>query len=195
MQTILPKAEVHRTFSVSTLWRHSIRTAAAASMLAKISGAWESEQAFAAGLIHDLGILVEIESDRELLAQVVAKVSEFCPTDQHETMRALELKNFGADHQHFGFAMCQAWGFPDALNYVAAHHHEPLAFESPHQKLAAIVYLAEDFCADCEHGVSSEPTAIAANPEILACIGMTAEEFNNAGESMIQAADDIEAAF
>ncbi len=195
MHTILPKSEIHRTFSVNTLWRHSIRTAAAASLLAKKSGAWEPDQAFTAGLIHDLGLLVEIESDRDVLAEVMTKVSKFHPSEQKDAMRPLEMEKYGADHQHFGSAMCKAWGFPEALLYVAAHHHEPLEIDSPNQKLAAIVYLAEEISGDCEHGVSNEAERAEVDPEMLACIGLNPEDYEGIIESMIQAADDIETAF
>lgn len=195
MQTILPRAEIHRSFSVTNLWRHSIRTAAAASLLAKKTGACDPDQAFAAGLIHDLGLLVEIENDRNALAAIMEEVAEFPSGDQKEMMRSLELKSYGADHQHFGAAMCSAWNFPDALHFVAANHHDPLAIESPNQVLAAVVHAAEAISGDCEHGIDCSVDAAGVSPDILACIGISAEEFEDAVELMTQAADDIEAAF
>lgn len=195
MQTILPKAEIHRAFSVTDLWRHSIRVAAAAGSLAKSSGVWEPEQAFAAGLIHDLGLLVEIETDRDIMSTIMNEVALAVPNNQPEVMRKLELEFYGADHQHFGTAMCTAWGFPGVLADVAAYHHEPLSIDADHRKLAAIVFLAEEVESDCEHGVVNTRDRMEVNPEILACLEMTAESFEALTESMSQAADDIEAAF
>ncbi|MCP5024281.1 MAG: HDOD domain-containing protein [bacterium] len=195
MQTILPKAEVHRSFSVINLWRHSIRTAAAASLLAKKTGACNPEQAFAAGLIHDLGLLVEIEEDRDALASIMGEVAKLSTGDQRDMMRSLELESYGADHQHFGAAMCTAWNFPGALQYVAAHHHDPLAIDSPHQTLAAVVHAAELISGDCEHGIDCSVDAADVSPDIIASIGLRPDEFETTTELMIKAADDIEAAF
>ncbi|MCA9000516.1 MAG: HDOD domain-containing protein [Planctomycetes bacterium] len=195
LQTILPKAEIHRSFSVNNLWRHCLRTAAGAQILARESKAWEPEQAFAAGLIHDLGLLVEIEADRDVLASIIKQVEQTCADEQADYIRELELQFYGADHQHFGAAMCQAWGFPTKLASVAAHHHDPFALDPENQALAMIVCLAEEVVGDCEHGVSNDRPRQKPDSAMLEHIGMTEEGFEDLVEAMIQAADDIESAF
>ncbi|MFT4647127.1 MAG: putative nucleotidyltransferase with HDIG domain [Glaciecola sp.] len=195
LQTILPKAEIHRAFSITNLWRHSIRTAAAASLLARESESWNPEEAFAAGLIHDLGLLVEIETDRDKLSSIIKEVEKAAPGDQRAAIRELELQCFGADHQLFGSAMCAAWGFPSRLADVAEHHHSPLSFDSPNQKLVVTVRLAEEIAGDCEHGVTNLNAQITADPDLLDCLGLTPERFEALVEIMTQAADDLEGAF
>lgn len=195
MRSIMPAANIHHRFSVIALWRHSIRTAAAACVLARESGAWEPEEAFAAGLIHDLGMLVEIEVDQKALGTVVDGVTKASPEDHEQTILALELATFGADHQHFGAAMCKLWGFPPALQDVAAHHHDPSQLGLPSRKLATLVNLAKQVSVDCEHGIRKELGEPVIDHEALACLGIDEHAYEGLVSAMIEAADDIEAAF
>ena len=195
LQAVLPKADVHRSFSVAALWRHSIRTAAAACVLAREADAWEPEEAFAAGLIHDLGLLVEIESDREVLSEVFEEVLRLPREEQGAAMRSIETTRFGADHQHFGSAMCEAWGFPEALRDVAAHHHDPQALPEASRKLACVVSLARAISAHCEHGLTLEAGEVLPAPGDLASLGLAGADFEALIEPMQTAAEEIEAAF
>jgi HD-like signal output (HDOD) protein len=130
-----------------------------------------------------------------VLATIIKLIETTPPEDQTRVIRQLELELYGADHQHFGSAMCLAWGFPPILASVAAHHHDPMALDPKDQALAIIVCLAEEVVGDCEHGVSNDRGRTEPDPAMLARLGLHEESFESLVESMIEAADDIEAAF
>jgi HD-like signal output (HDOD) protein len=52
------------TFSARELWTHSNVTAAAAKMVANTLRLGLADEAFLAGLIHDIGLMVEMQADR-----------------------------------------------------------------------------------------------------------------------------------
>src|SRR4051794_30971322 len=62
-------------FSAKMLWTHSVVTAATAKMLCDKLGFAVSDEAFLAGLIHDIGIMVEMQYDRNKLIEVLQKVT------------------------------------------------------------------------------------------------------------------------
>src|SRR5262245_2015939 len=61
-------------FSARDLWTHSNVTAAAAKVVANNLKIGLSDEAFLAGLIHDIGIMVEMQYDRNKLIEVLRAV-------------------------------------------------------------------------------------------------------------------------
>src|SRR5262245_26755556 len=118
--------ELSPKFSARDLWIHSIATAAAGKLLCDKLKLGRPDEAFLAGLIHDIGIMVEMQSDRHKLVEVFDQIefgSDGVPTTD---MREVERRILGADHEAFGAALCEAWKFPKTFTAVAGHHHDPM---------------------------------------------------------------------
>src|SRR5262245_3783968 len=62
------------SFSARELWTHSNITAAAAKMVANSLHLGLADEAFLAGLIHDIGLMVEMQYDRNKLIEVLRAV-------------------------------------------------------------------------------------------------------------------------
>jgi putative nucleotidyltransferase with HDIG domain len=97
------------------LFLHGIRTARAASELArrKLAPTPGAEQAFLAGLLHDVGMSIAM---RSYAAREQAK--KIAPLDQAALDRVLH-----AVHVEVGVDLHRTWNLPPALLEVVAHHH------------------------------------------------------------------------
>jgi putative nucleotidyltransferase with HDIG domain len=109
-----------RGFDVTEFWRHSIAVAVAAKYLAKQTRLKDPDNAFAAGLLHDVGKLVMLQFLPELFDCVWESICrEGIPF--HEA----EQKHLPIDHAVIGAHIGRTWQFPPALVEAIAYHHKP----------------------------------------------------------------------
>src|SRR6476619_6402251 len=94
-------------FTAKDLWTHSIAVAVAGRELAKEMEVQIADEAFLCGMIHDIGLLVSLQTAPEQLRRV-------CETVQKEggDFTAVERGLTGTDHQYLGATLTEAWKFP-----------------------------------------------------------------------------------
>jgi putative nucleotidyltransferase with HDIG domain len=120
------------------LWNHSLLVANFSRWLAQAFSYPDPEEAYVAGLLHDMGKLV--------LDQFVAKDYDqiYALVNAHNlTFWEIEHQFFGIDHAGVGGLMATRWGFPESLSQAIQYHHSPAKTQNK-QKLTAIVTLADD---------------------------------------------------
>ena len=119
------------------LWDHSVVTASLARYVAEAVGYRDLEEAYVAGLLHDIGKLVldqYVHVDSNVLVELMNR--------QHLQLWQAEEKIFGLDHGAVGGLMAQKWQFPTSLaDAIRCHHWPSLASVRP--ELAAIVNIAD----------------------------------------------------
>ena len=105
------------------LWRHSIKTAIAARLISRHARRpLDSNQAFTAGILHDIGKVV-LSSFLEGEAQQMAlSVGE--GRDSASYLDA-ETKRLGSNHCEAGLALAAHWKLPECYRAAIAWHHEP----------------------------------------------------------------------
>ncbi len=133
--------KLEKDFDIGKFWRHSLLVGIIAKHLARDFGYRISGEAFTAGLLHDIGILVIAQYFKKEFQQIVqvGKRREF-PFEQIER-RFLD----NATHYEIGSWLAERWNFPDQLIEAISYHHQPhLAVKNP--QLASLVYLAEYIC-------------------------------------------------
>jgi putative nucleotidyltransferase with HDIG domain len=105
-------------FSVDLLQRHSLATA---NLAARLLGTKEkSEDAFMAGLLHDIGKLVFAQEYPEHLERIRTAMR----TDERPEF-VLEQELAGVSHAEIGAYLLGLWGLPDSIVQAVAHHHMP----------------------------------------------------------------------
>lgn len=161
-------------FELKELWNHSIAVATVASNIANLSGDGAySDQAFLAGLIHDLGIIVEMQTCSEF-PQMLAALD----ADETLTFRQAEQQVLGVTHEDFGAGLCRKWNFPPTLEAVTGFHHRPLQAPLEFQTLPAIVHVADLLAAELDVGYTGTVETQTVAPEVLTLLGLTDTELD-----------------
>ena len=101
------------------LWKHSIRVAAGCEYLAKLTKIMDSDEAFIAGFIHDVGKIVLNMTDTKLYGKVIDVVN-----DGADILDA-ERKYFDSDHVKTGSLLAKRWQLPILLANIISYHHNP----------------------------------------------------------------------
>jgi HD-like signal output (HDOD) protein len=127
-------------------WKHSVAAAAAARVLAEESGQPDAEEAFVAGLLHDLGaLLMELVIEPGRYRQVMKDATDVI---------AAEDAAFGINHAKAGQILLRHWRLPEPLCHCIRFHHHPEAYRSDATKLTAFVAAGDQFTGAL--GVASE---------------------------------------
>jgi putative nucleotidyltransferase with HDIG domain len=110
----------NHSLSLKQLWTHCLKIAVAAKRLARYErlSAAEAEEAFVAGLLHDIGKLV-LSANAPADYQLVTKRSRAGEMSVSE----LEQEVFGATHAQVGAYLLGLWGLPDAIIDAVESHH------------------------------------------------------------------------
>ncbi|MEO6094467.1 MAG: HDOD domain-containing protein [Fibrobacteria bacterium] len=119
-------------------WKHSISVAMLSRHIGRFTGAYskqEEEELFCMGLLHDLGVMIEMESGQ------FGRVNQ---TLQGGNLTLSETENlvFGFDHGRLGRVVAEQWNFPGDLVDAIACHHQPELSKDFYRKVI-VVHLAD----------------------------------------------------
>ena len=122
-------------FSMDLLQRHSLVTANIAARL--LTHTEKSEDAFAAGLLHDIGKLIFVQEYPEHVERIRrAMFTDWRP--EH----LLEKERVGATHADVGAYLLGMWGLPDSAVQAVANHHTPERIKDVGFDVSAAVHVA-----------------------------------------------------
>jgi putative nucleotidyltransferase with HDIG domain len=147
------------------LWVHSVTLAVATRSLTARLRAGDPDEAFTAGLLHDVGRLVLAMRFRDDYWQAVGGAGERGPVE------TIESATFGVDHAEVGGWMLEAWSLPQGIVEAVRLHHTGMARRGVPGVLAAANRLLA--LADATSGIL-EPEAVPLL-ETLAERGITAD--------------------
>jgi HD-like signal output (HDOD) protein len=134
-------------FTAKDLWTHCMAVAVTARELARQLKLPIADEAFLAGMIHDVGILVALQ----LWPERVRQVCEMSKKEGAADFCAIERQIHGFDHQQLGAALAEHWKFPRSCQLVAGYHHSPTTLDND-RKLVSLVFIADTICCQGNHG-------------------------------------------
>ncbi len=176
---IFSDLQVDHGIDLKDLWTHSISTAVWARGLSlRTTPRADPEEAFVAGLLHDLGKLFFCSRLREEYGKAVSRAAaEGIP------LYRVERDLIGYDHAEVGCRLLEHWGIPVLYRGVVQHHHHPshgFPDGSYPQTLCRIVHLANRLSRErrTRPGEKTGPREIP--PGILKALGLTPEEMERA---------------
>jgi HD-like signal output (HDOD) protein len=155
-------------FAARDLWRHCVAAGVAARLLANAVHLPQVDEAFVAGLVHDVGLIVAQQlfpaKLREVATACLSNPQDFCAT---------EIAVIGADHQALGWALASRWKFPPGLRHAIAYHHEPWALQPELRRMAATVYVADTLICQAKLGFWLTASRQAVSDETLGLVELS----------------------
>ena len=98
-------------------WEHTLYTAIVAKSLATLTSYKDPEEAYQAGLLHDIGKLIfENHSKQEYSALVNTNT----PVDE---LLKSEQEKYSVTHDEIGAQLLEIWGLPDVISEAIKYHH------------------------------------------------------------------------
>lgn len=128
-------------------WRHSFAVASLARRMAAGIPGVDADEAYVAGLIHDIGKLVMLDHFGELYGQVVMAAQ-----DGVKPLFMLEREILETDHAVVGHALCLHWKIPASITRAVAEHHDE--DDSAARTVADVVRNANDLAKAAHVGNS-----------------------------------------
>jgi putative nucleotidyltransferase with HDIG domain len=153
-----------------SLWEHSFATAICADKTTSVLRLRGSEEAFTAGLLHDMGKVVLgtfVEVDDQPIKDLVAL--EGLSFDEAER-RVLDV-----DHAEVAAELLASWNLPEEVVAAARWHHDPAGADGRHQQIVDIVHLADALAMRAGWGAGVDMGQYRVAEEAMHRIGMTAE--------------------
>ncbi|MEL6107464.1 MAG: HDOD domain-containing protein [Planctomycetota bacterium] len=99
--------------------KESLAVATAARLVAERTGSVNADEAFLAGVMHDVGKLVLFNAAGE-------EYDELLKRHPGGNSTAEERERFGATHPQLGSNCGASWGVPHDINIAISNHHESL---------------------------------------------------------------------
>ena len=124
----------------TVFWRHSLGCAMVCRKFSEKMGAHDHDKAYMAGLLHDIGFMVNCMAFPEEFAGAVKHaLQEQMPLDE------AERATMGFTHCETGRALAEKWHLASDMVQVIAHHHTPELSEGA-EPLVALVHLSDLLC-------------------------------------------------
>jgi putative nucleotidyltransferase with HDIG domain len=134
------------------LWSHSLAVALASRILSARVGHSDTEQAFLAGLLHDVGEMILLHGDPKGFEQLGHEVQQ-----TQCAMIDKEQEVYGFDHTLIGLTLLDSWNIDSAIGQAVLHHHAEMNEDS--NSLGAILATADYFCFKADLGFFAAPRA------------------------------------
>ena len=160
------KSEKHRGYTREGLWNHMIGVGMVAQHIAGLVKNVPPQEAYLAGLLHDLGLILIDQYLHRSFCRIVDLLAE------KNRLCNLELQLLGFDHAGLGQFVTQEWHLPEHLSVSVGSHHTPEQYSGPHRNIVYVVALANFFCHSRDVtslGVRSVETP---SPELFAELGI-----------------------
>ncbi len=151
--------------AAGALWQHSLAVAFSARRLAVEVHLAPVEEAFVAGLLHDIGKIVLSTHAGPVFDEIGARARAGGIPFHH-----VEAEVLGFDHAELGARVAAMWSFPPELEEAIRFHHDPgQATLKP--LLAHVVHLADVACMMLGVGLGTDGLAYEVCPTTLEVLG------------------------
>jgi len=132
--------EIHG-YSRKTLWEHSIGVALCGKLLYRREFRRSGGEMYTAGLLHDIGIIVEDQFLRDELISILANMK-----NNESDLHSEETAVLGYCHEDIGRGLAERWDFPEELCCVMGKAERPDPEESPSSLMGDTLCLANCAC-------------------------------------------------
>ncbi|MCL4510604.1 MAG: HDOD domain-containing protein [Bacteroidetes bacterium] len=145
------KGSALKHFDPKKFWKHAIDTATAGRSLAKEMKYRLPGEAYAVGLLHDVGTLVLYRYFRDDFEEIQRLIFE-------ENLQPLQAEAvaIGTTHADVGAWITDKWSFPSYFVEAIRFHHTP-GYAETNPELTAIVHVANQIASVNGYSCSDQP--------------------------------------
>jgi putative nucleotidyltransferase with HDIG domain len=173
-----------RLFSRTDFWHHSLACAIASKIICRhLQG--DEEEAFAAGLLHDIGKVIIDQYVTDKFIHILSQTRKF-----HISILNVETEVLGFNHLDTGTMIAQKWMLPASITEVIRYHHEP-ACAPRFPGLAAVVNIANSLAQAMEIGNSGNRFVPLVEPGLFSWLQMAIDLIEPIMEQTRQQFDKI----
>ena len=129
------------TYCRGNLWKHLVSVGICARMIANRLDSADGEDMFLAGLLHDIGIILEDQHVHDTFSAVIESLRE------GTSLSAAERNRFGFDHTMMGEKIGELWGFPDCVKAAIRYHHMSTSYRGTEGTTVRCVEVANLICS------------------------------------------------
>ena len=144
--------EIVSGYSGSSLWKHSIAVALLGKMIHRREFGERGDNAYAAGLLHDIGIIIEHQFLENEFRDILDKSAL-----ERTNLSKAEHDILGFTHTDIGEVLAEHWSFPDELVVAIRNHHNPDRAPQDFSKFASTLYVADYLCQERGIGYGDAP--------------------------------------
>lgn len=165
-------------YSRQGLWDHMVGAGMAAQLIAKSCRRNRPQEAYLAGLLHDVGLILIDQHLHQPFCDVIDALTEETPVCEIET------RVLGFDHAALGEYVAARWSLPERVTAAIGYHHAPDRYEGPHRDIVSAVALADFLC----HRRDLSPLGISRTHvptvPLLAELGLNRQRFSQLVEQL-----------
>ncbi|OGR17798.1 MAG: hypothetical protein A3K53_05260 [Deltaproteobacteria bacterium RIFOXYB2_FULL_66_7] len=116
---VFAKDEQIGRYSRSAMWKHCVSVGICARMVAMRRRLENFEDVFLAGLLHDIGIILEDQYDHANFRRMASSL------DGARCLEEVEREELGYSHTELGADIGQRWQFPElVISAIRCHHRD-----------------------------------------------------------------------
>lgn len=171
------------------LWRHAVGVALASMHFAELTKPPNTNLAFTAGLLHDIGKVLLDEFVAEEFKEITSRVST-----QGVAFDVAEREVLGFSHDEIGEKLGQKWELPEPIIECIRYHHHPEALDPPNP-LVDTVYLANTVCLLLGIGLGVDGLCYRADASVLERYGLRETDLEQIGVQVTMELKKVEEAF
>lgn len=139
-------------YSRVSLWKNSLAVAICCKMIFRRELQLRGDNIYVAGLLHNLGIIVEDQFFQEQFKQALALLVE-----DEKNLHFHETELMLVNHAEIGWAIAVNWNFPEELSTAIKLHHQPDLVEEEFKKFVYTVFVADYACQKEQIGYADAP--------------------------------------